>query len=65
MRASVARFWRDERGYLATMEWAFMASLLTLGAIAGLLAMQHSLDQLAEQAKNASGLVSRSGERSN
>jgi Flp pilus assembly pilin Flp len=65
MRASLARFCRDERGCLAAMEWTFVASLLTLGAIAGLLAMQHSLDQFAEKAQNVSGLVSGSDGRSN
>ncbi len=35
-------FWRDERGCLPAMEWVFVASILTLGAIAGLLALQHA-----------------------
>jgi Flp pilus assembly pilin Flp len=34
-------FWRDERGY-GTMEWAFVASVLTLGTVVGLLALWHS-----------------------
>jgi hypothetical protein len=34
-------FVRDERGSL-TMDWIFVASILTLGTIAGLLALWHA-----------------------
>ena len=37
-------FRHDERGCLLAMEWVFVASILTLGAIAGLLALHRAAD---------------------
>jgi len=44
MRELLWNFWRDERGCVLAMEWVFVASILTLGAIAGLLVMHHAED---------------------
>lgn len=41
MRKLLGDFWRDERGCVPTTEWMFVASILTLGTIAGMLALQH------------------------
>jgi Flp pilus assembly pilin Flp len=35
------RFWRDERGF-AGVEWAFVTTLLVLGAITGAVAMRQA-----------------------
>jgi Flp pilus assembly pilin Flp len=40
MRKLLREFWRDERGYVPMMEWALVASILTLGTFATLLAMR-------------------------
>lgn len=40
MRKQLRQFCRDERGYVAATEWMLMASILTLGSIAALFAMQ-------------------------
>ena len=40
MRAYFCDFCRDERGSVLATEWVFVASILTLGTIAGLLALQ-------------------------
>jgi hypothetical protein len=45
MRKLLRQLWRDDRGYVLVMEWVFVASILTLGTIAGMLAMQHSGDE--------------------
>ncbi len=42
MRKILGRFWRNERGCVPATEWMIVASLLTLGSIAGLLAMQYA-----------------------
>lgn len=38
----LCEFHGEERGCLLAMEWVFVVSILTLGALAGLLAMQHA-----------------------
>jgi hypothetical protein len=42
MRKLLRRFWREERGCVVAMEWVFVASILTLSALAGLWAVQHA-----------------------
>jgi Flp pilus assembly pilin Flp len=37
MRTLLLQFWRDERGALG-VEWAFIATLLVLGAVTGVIA---------------------------
>jgi hypothetical protein len=44
MRKLLGDFWRDDRGCVPAMEWVFVASILTLGTVAGLLFVQHSRD---------------------
>jgi hypothetical protein len=39
MRQALVRFWQDEAG-LATADWAFIATILLLGAITGAVASQ-------------------------
>jgi hypothetical protein len=40
----LGNFWRDERGCVPAKEWIFVASILTLGTIAGMLALQYFED---------------------
>lgn len=42
MWKQLCEFLRDERGCMLAMEWVFVASILTLGAVAGLLALHHA-----------------------
>jgi hypothetical protein len=44
MRKYLSKFWHDESGYVLAMEWIFVASLLSLGALAGMLALHHADD---------------------
>ncbi len=39
MQKLLGDFWREERGCVPAMEWMLVASILTLGALAALLAM--------------------------
>jgi Flp pilus assembly pilin Flp len=41
MRQLVKRFWHDERGSIG-VEWAFIATILVLGAITGAVAVQQA-----------------------
>lgn len=45
MRKLLRQLWRDDRGCVLVIEWVFVASILTLGTIAGMLAMQHLGDE--------------------
>lgn len=40
----LAKFWRDERGYVPATEWMLVASILTLGTIAAVWTSHHSDD---------------------
>ena len=40
MRKLIRQFWHDDRGYVLATEWMLVASILTLGAIAGMLALR-------------------------
>ncbi len=45
MRELLRKFWRSEDGFVLAMEWIYVASILTLGTIAGmLLSMPHGDD---------------------
>jgi Flp pilus assembly pilin Flp len=48
MRKYLSKFWRDERGYVLAMEWIFVASLLSLGALAGMMALHHAGEERAD-----------------
>jgi hypothetical protein len=41
MRTLLRKLWRDDRGYVLAIEWIYVSSILTLGAIAAMLAVQH------------------------
>jgi hypothetical protein len=38
MRAWLQRLWQDERGSVDALDWAFVATLLVIGAITGVVA---------------------------
>jgi hypothetical protein len=42
MRRTVVRFMVEEAGFVTSPEWAFVATILVLGAITGLLASRHA-----------------------
>ncbi|HTU91720.1 MAG TPA: hypothetical protein VMF69_16675 [Gemmataceae bacterium] len=39
MRKLLRKFWCDERGYMPVTEWMLVASILSLGSLAVLLAL--------------------------
>jgi hypothetical protein len=39
----LARFWREEDGFLVVTDWVLVASILMLGAAAGLVAARNAL----------------------
>ena len=51
MHAAVRRFWKDESGSVEVADWAFVATILVLGAITGLMASRQvdSMDDLEPQ----------------
>jgi len=49
MGKRLREFFRDDRGCAAVTNWMFVASILTLGSIAGLLALQHFTDKRGEE----------------
>jgi hypothetical protein len=50
----LTRFWYDERGSLIVTEWVFVATILVLGTITGLVAVrQATLTELANAAASA------------
>jgi Flp pilus assembly pilin Flp len=40
----LSKWWKDEDGCVLAVEWVFVASILTLGGIAGLLALSNAVD---------------------
>jgi Flp pilus assembly pilin Flp len=42
-------FWRDDRGCAAATYWMFVASILTLGSIAGISALHHLVDKRPDE----------------
>jgi Flp pilus assembly pilin Flp len=41
MRNLISRFCRDESGSVMVGDWAFIAAILVLGAVTGMVALQH------------------------
>ncbi|HBI44735.1 MAG TPA: hypothetical protein DDY78_18065 [Planctomycetales bacterium] len=39
MRNLIGRFWRDESGSVIVGDWAFVATILVLGAVTGMVAL--------------------------
>jgi hypothetical protein len=37
----LGRFWRDESASVVVGDWAFVAAVLVLGAVTGMVALQH------------------------
>jgi len=49
MRKMLAQFWRDECGAVVAGEWVFVATILVLGSITGLVAVRQAvLSELTE-----------------
>src|SRR4051812_15638023 len=57
VRRLLTRLWNDDRGALIATEWVFVATLLILGIITGLIAVRQSLlSELTEFANAAMAL---------
>jgi hypothetical protein len=57
MRQVLVRLWRDDRGALLATEWVFMATILVIGVVTGLVAVRQSvLAELHEFANAFLGL---------
>jgi hypothetical protein len=41
MRNLICGFWRDESGSVVVGEWVFVATILVLGAVAGMVVLHH------------------------
>lgn len=54
MRQLVLKFWKDDRGSLLVTEWVFLATILVIGIVPGIVAVRNSLNHaLSESAKLA------------
>jgi Flp pilus assembly pilin Flp len=51
MRQALRRFWQDEAGS-ATADWAFIATILVLGAITGAALRQVEVERFCEASRN-------------
>jgi Flp pilus assembly pilin Flp len=57
MRRTVRRLWNDDRGALIATEWVFVATLLVLGIITGLVAVRQAvISELTEAAQAINAL---------
>lgn len=43
MRQLMSRLWKDDGGALLAVEWVFVATVLVLGSICGLVAVRHAI----------------------
>ena len=41
MQNLICRFWRDESGSVVVGEWVFVATILVLGAVTGMVVLHH------------------------
>ena len=41
MRTLLCHFWRDESGSVVVGQWVFVATILVLGAVTGMVALHH------------------------
>jgi hypothetical protein len=44
MCSLIRRLWRDDAGAVLATEWVFMATILIIGVIPGMVALRHSLN---------------------
>jgi hypothetical protein len=49
MRCLLMRFVREEGGFVSGPEWAFVATILVLGAITGTALTRHAAERTAER----------------
>ena len=55
MRQTLQRLWQDDAGALIATEWVFVATILVLGIITGLVALRQAL--ISEMIETAQALV--------
>lgn len=49
----ISRFWRDESGFVIVGDWAFVATILVLGAVTGMIAMHQPTPDDSDDAPRA------------
>lgn len=54
------RLWNDDAGALLTAEWLFMATILVIGLVAGLVAIRNAVNNELEEMAGAIGALSQS-----
>ncbi len=50
MRQLLRKLWEDDRGSLQTTEWVFLATILVLGLVPGIIAVRDSLNKILTRA---------------
>jgi Flp pilus assembly pilin Flp len=60
MKRILRSLWRDDTGALLTVEWVFMATILVIGLVAGLKAVQSAVLNELEEIAGAIGGLSQS-----
>jgi hypothetical protein len=53
MRTLIGRFWRDESGSVMVGDWAFVATILVLGAVTGMIVMHQPTPDDSDDASHA------------
>lgn len=60
MNRILGKLWRDDSGALLATEWIFIATILVIGLIVGLTAVQHAILNEFEEVAGAIGGLSQS-----
>jgi Flp pilus assembly pilin Flp len=60
MRNIMRKLWNDERGALIATEWVFVSTIMVIGVVAGLKAVQQAVVTELEDMANAIGSLSQS-----
>jgi Flp pilus assembly pilin Flp len=56
MRNLIGRFWRDESGSVIVGDWVFVATILVLGAVTGMVAIQQPTPDGPDDAPRAAAV---------
>ena len=60
MRNIIRKLWNDERGALIATEWVFVSTIMVIGVVSGLKAVQQAVVTELEDMANAIGSLSQS-----
>lgn len=58
MRSMLLKLWRDDAGAIIATEWVFVVTILVIGLVAGLKAVQMAVLQELEEVAGAIGAIS-------